>query len=444
MEKSGAKTNKRTPIMKEYLKITGSILLLSLVLISDISNAQEIDSASYYLDKYLLIAVENNPKLKSLQSEYNAALEEIAQESSLPDPQLNMGYFIQSLETRLGPQRATVSINQQFPWFGTLGARGKVATEKARLAKHMAMIGNMEVFRDIRITYDKLYYLHKAIEITEENLKLIESLKSLAQVHFENGKSGFTSVLQIEMEEEELQSKLEYLQDSQLPLQAKFSELIDKDLDEPIEFPEVLWDEELVLNKDKILDSINANSPHLVHYEHETKIHEYEVEIAKKEGLPSISLGMSYTNISPRTDLDPNVNLPDNGKDAFLFPQVGIRLPIFRKKYHAMREEAVLKQQAAEFEKKNLANEITTNLEQIYRDYLDAERKIKLYARLSTIARQSLDLLQTELSNNQKENSFFEIVRMERQLLEYELKLAEARTERNNNVYRINFLMGRK
>lgn len=430
--------------MKEFLKITGFLLLLSLLLIPNVSKAQEIDTVNKYLDKYLMLAVKNNPKLKALNSEYEAALEKIAQENSLPDPQLNMGYFFQPLETRVGPQRATASVNQQFPWFGTLKAKEKVAAEKAQLAKHMFMIGNMEVLRDIRITYDKLYYLHKAIEITEKNLKLLESLKSLAQVHFENGKSGFTSVLQIEMEEEELQSKLEYLQDSRIPLTAKFSELLNTDLEEPIAFPEVLWEEELILNKEEILARIKNMSPHLVHYDHETKIHEYEIEVAKKAGLPSISLGLSYTNISPRTDLDPNVNLPDNGKDAYVFPQVGIRLPIFRKKYDAMREEAVLEKQASEFEKENLANEITTNLEQIYRDYLDAERKVKLYTKLSTIARQSIDLQQTELSNDQNKNGFFEIVRMERQLLEYQLKLSEARTERNNNVYRINFLMGKK
>lgn len=430
--------------MKEFLKITGFVLLLSLLLIPNVSNAQEINTANEYLDKYLMLAVKNNPKLKALNSKYEAALEKIVQENSLPDPQLNMGYFIQPLETRVGPQRATASVNQQFPWFGTLKAKEKVAAEKARLAKHMFMIGNMEVLRDIRITYDKLYYLHKAVEITEKNLKLLESLKSLAQVHFENGKSGFTSVLQIEMEEEELQSKLKYLHDSKIPLKAKFSGLLNTDLEEPIAFPEVLWEEELALSKEEILDRIKDVSPHLVHYDHETKIHEYEIEVAKKAGLPSISLGLSYTNISPRTDLDPNVNLPANGKDAFVFPQVVIRLPIFRKKYDAMKEEAVLEKQASEFEKENLENEITTNLEQIYRDYLDAERKIKLYTKLSTIAGQSIDLLQTELSNDQNKNGFFEIVRMERQLLEYELKLSEARTERNNNVYRINFLMGKK
>jgi cobalt-zinc-cadmium efflux system outer membrane protein len=102
----------------------------------------------------------------------------------------------------------------------------------------------------------------------------------------------------------------------------------------------------------------------------------------------------------------------------------------------------VLQQEAVEFRKENLENELLTELEQLYRDYLDAQRKVALYQRLTTIARQSLSLLQTELSTGQ--NNVFEIIRMERQLLNYSLELERARTEKNNNVYRINYLMGQK
>ena len=95
-----------------------------------------------------------------------------------------------------------------------------------------------------------------------------------------------------------------------------------------------------------------------------------------------------------------------------------------------------------EVKEENVKKEVLTELEQLYRDYLDAQRKVKLYQRLTMIARQSLDLLQTELSTGK--SNVFEIIRMERQLLNYRLELERARTEKNNNVYRINFLMGEK
>lgn len=433
----------RNPKIRKLSRINFYLfLLISISFIPNKVNAQENKPSEQYLHNYLVIAAKNNPNLKALFNEYLAALEDVTQEGSLPDPQLSFGYFIQPIETRLGAQRANASLSQLFPWFGTLDAQERVAAESARMNLHMFNIGKMELYRDIRIAYNELYYLQTAIEITEENLELLESFKGIAEVYFESGRSGFSSVLQVEMEEEELESRLAYLQDSKLPLVTEFEQLLNTKLQEPINFPDSLWEEQLILEKDEIFDSILAENPQLVHLMHESKMREYEIDVAEKRGMPSISLGMSYTNISPRKDLEQGMELPNNGQDAFIFPQVGIRLPINRKKYKAMQQEAVLRQEAVEFRKEDVKNELLTELEQLYRDYLDAQRKIELYERLTTIARQSLELIQTELSTGQ--NSVFEIIRMERKLLNYNLELERARTEKNNSVYRINFLMGQK
>ncbi|MEX2592011.1 MAG: TolC family protein [Anditalea sp.] len=427
---------------KRYRKISAWLFMVAFSFVPMFTQAQEKEPVEQYLDEYLILAAENNPELKALFNEYLAALEEVKQEGALPDPQLSFGYFIKPIETRVGEQRGTASFSQMFPWFGTLDAQQRVAAEKARIALHIFNVGKMELYRDIRITYNELYYLQEAVEITEENLELLESFKSLAVVSFESGKAGFSSVLQVQMEEEELQSRLEYLVDSKIPLVTEFEQLLNTNLEELIDFPDSLWEEQLALEKSEIFEVILAKSPHLVHLMHEAKVHEYEAEVAEKMGMPSVSLGMSYTNIAPRTDLEPSMQLPDNGQDAFLFPQIGIRLPLYRKKYKAMKKEALLQQETVGFRKENLENELLTKLEQLYRDYLDAQRKVELYQRLTTIAEQSLALLQTELATGQ--NDVFEIIRMERQLLNYRLELERARTEKNNNVYRINYLMGEK
>ena len=407
-----------------------------------LTQAQEKGPVEQYLERYLLLAGENNPELKALFNEYLAALEEVTQEGTLPDPQLSFGYFIQPVETRVGAQRATASFSQMFPWFGTLDAQERVAAERAKARLQAFEDAKLDLFREVKITYNDLYYLQVAIRITEENLDLLESFKGIAEVYFESGKSGFSSVLQVEMEEEELQSRLEYLQDSRLPLITEFEQLLNTDLQEPVSFPDSLWEEQLSLEKEAIFDTILAENPRLEQLTYEAKSFEEQLEVAKKMGLPSFTLGMSYTNVAPRTDLEPGMNIPDNGKDVFLFPQVGIRLPLYRKKYKAMQKRAVLQQEAVEFRKENLENELLTELEELYRDYLNAQRNIELYQRLTRIARQSLDLLQTELTTGK--SNVFEIIRMERQLLNYRLELERARTEKNNNVYRINYLMGEK
>lgn len=411
---------------------------VALILLPVFTMAQEEEAiAPEYLHPYLIKAAENNAELKALYKEYLAALEEIPQVGALPDPQAGFEYFIHPMETRLGTQIFMASLSQEFPWFGTLEAREDVAAEKARMALHMFNLRKKELYRDLRILYNKLYYLHVQIEVTEENLELLESFKKIAEIYFESGKAGFTSVLQVEMEEEELLSKLQFIRESEAPLLTEFEQLLNEDLKEPLAFPEQLWEEELLLEKEEIFAQILEDNPYLKHLVHLINIEEYELEVAEKEGMPSFSLGAAYTNIAPREDMA----VANNGQDAIMFPRLGVSLPIFRGKYTAMRKQEMLEKEAAELRKENAENELLTELEQLYRDYLDAQRKIKLYTRLSGIAEQSLELLQTELTTGKTD--FFEIIRMQRQLLSYRLELEKARTDKNNNVYRINYLMGK-
>ena len=75
------------------------------------------------LNEYLVLAAKNNPELKSKFNQYLASLERVPQVKALPDPQLAFGYFIQPVETRVGPQQIKFSASQMFPWFGLLKAK---------------------------------------------------------------------------------------------------------------------------------------------------------------------------------------------------------------------------------------------------------------------------------------------------------------------------------
>ena len=420
---------------------TGLWLLVLSFLLGYTANGQELDPAEEKLEEFLVLAAENNPELKAIYNEYQAALEEVVQAGVLPDPQVSFGYMIQPVETRVGPQRVMTSVSQMLPWFGTLDAQQRVAAEKAK-AKYQAFENKkLELFRNIGIIYNELYYTDVALEISEENLELLESFQGISEVQFEGGRTGFSSVLQVQIEKQELQSKIELLRDNLVPLNTELEQLLNVNLEEPVELPENLWQEDLELEKEEIFETILENSPRLEQLVHEIRSFEEQKEVAEKMGMPSFTLGGSYTIVSER-ELDPAMAVPNNGKDIAIFPQVGIRIPLYRKKYRSMKQEADLRKAAAEYRYENLENVLLTELEEIYRDYLDAKRKVKLYAELSQLAQQSLELAQTELITGT--NSLYELIRIERQLINYRLELARARVELNNNIYRINYLMGKQ
>ncbi len=75
------------------------------------------------LPDYLRYVSLNNAELKAKFDQWKAALEQIPQAKALDDPRFTYSYFIEEVETRVGPQRQKFGIMQVFPWFGKIEAR---------------------------------------------------------------------------------------------------------------------------------------------------------------------------------------------------------------------------------------------------------------------------------------------------------------------------------
>ncbi len=155
----------QSPLISTNLYV---FLLISLTLLFSKVNAQEIKP----VDQYVKLAAENNPQLKASFNQYLAALEEVPQVGALPDPQVMFGVFVLPVETRVGAQRANFSVSQMFPWFGTLKAQEQVAAEKAKAKLQAFEDEKLSLFKQVKVTYNDVYYLEKSIEITHENLAL--------------------------------------------------------------------------------------------------------------------------------------------------------------------------------------------------------------------------------------------------------------------------------
>ena len=389
------------------------------------------------LDGYVQIAGENNPQLQSLFQQYMAALERLPQAKALPDPTVAFGVFVSPVETRVGAQRANISISQMFPWFGQLKAQESVVADLAKARYQEFEDAKNKLQFEVRSTYNNLYVLRSAIEITQENIVLLNSFKELAKVKFESGKGSFVNVLRIDMEVLELDSQLELLRDSETPILSRFKELLNTELPSVIDFPDTLWSDNLETDLAFLNDSLLVNNPVLSKYDYEMSSLTNQARVAELQGKPSFSVGLSYINVAKRDGVD----VSGNGRDAIALPQVGIRIPLYRKKYEAMVKEKQILRESVRLQKDNTINRLQTSLEEWLKDYRDAVRRENLYEQLSGIARQSLNLLVSEYTT--EGSDFEEVLRMDRQLLKYELELEKARADRNTTVAYINYLIGK-
>jgi len=390
--------------------------------------------AQQELDDYLVIAAENNPGLQAKFKEYMAALEVAPQVRALPDPQAAFAYFISPIETRVGPQQFRLSISQMFPWFGTLETKENVANQAAKAKFEAFLESKSRLFNEVRSNYFNLYFNRRAIDITLENLVILSSFKKLANIKVETGKVSAIDEYRIEMEIGDLENHLAYLKDNQHLLEVMFINLLNADSELEIDIPEILWTHDIGLRKDQVLDTMMSNNHQLLAISLQQEGLTFRRELAEKAGKPGFSIGLDYTLIGQGEDML-------SGTDAFVFPKVGITIPLYRSKYKAMVNEVVYLQEAKVSEKADKINFLETILEESWKDYLDSDRRIRLYINQQGLAKQSLKLLETEYATGNK--NFEEILRMERKLLTYGLELEKARSDKQAAISFINYLMGR-
>ncbi len=396
--------------------------------------------AQQQLDVYLKTASENNTSLKAAFSEYNAALEMLPQAKALPDPNVMFQYFTTPLLLEMGEQRFNLSASQTFPWLGQLKAKEQVAAEMAKVKYEEFIDRRNKLFYDVKEVYFKLYVQHKAVQITTENIELLRSMRELVRIGFEGGKGSFVNVLRADMQIAEMENKLAYLKDSEWPLKTEFEKFLNTKISGPLVFPDTLWRDVIPGEKNLMLDSIAANNPVLKKMDFEIASWEKQMEASKKMGYPSFTLGATYMNMSKRTGINENMN--DNGKDMFMFPEIGVMIPLYRKKYNAMVNEAKYRGEAVTYEKANMTNELTSELEMGYRDYLDAQRRITLYTRLFALAKNARELLLSTFTVAGID--FDQVLQMQEQELMYALELEDARAMLNTSVANINYLAGKK
>jgi len=378
-----------------------------LIIISLLFFAYNVEGQS--INDYYTIAAENNPELKAKYKEFEAAMQKIPQVSSLPDPNLSMGYFISPVETRLGPQNMRFSLSQMFPWFGTLKAQKNAATLMAESKYQAFLNAKNQLYSQVATAYYPLYELLKLKDIEQENIKILESYKNIANAKFENGKGSLVDVLRVDIMIKDAQTNLAILTKKEPALTSWFNSILNRKYNEKIVISKDLQIMELPMEYRK--DSITTN-PILQELELKKQASEVAIEVARKQGLPKLGLGLDYVLVGKGMN-----NFPDSGKDIIM-PMVSVSLPIFRKKYNAATKEAKLMQESFSFQKEAYENKLNGTYYKLVFE-LEKERDLlKLYEGQVITLSKSLSLLFAYYSNANKD--FEEVLRMQQELLKYQ------------------------
>lgn len=411
--------------MKKIKIIINIILLLSL--------SSWVQAQGDSLDEYLQMAAENNPELHAKFNEYLAALEKAPQVGTLPDPQIAFAYFIQPVETRVGPQLFRISASQFFPWFGSLGAKQDAAIQAAKAKYESFEETKSKLFSEVKSVYYNLYFNRQSVAITTENLELLRYIQKLVTVKVEAGTVSMVDEYRIELEINDLENDLALSRDMNWVLESDLRNLLNAEPGMEVVVTDSLWRTDFPYTRQAAMDSILNKNHRLLEIDFRQASLEYSKSAAKKEGLPGFKLGLDYVIVGKGEN-----NL--SGKDAILFPNIGVTIPIYRNRYKAMVREVVYMEQANQYRSTDMENRLSTIFDRAWKDYLDADRRIRLNEEQLGLSLKALKLLESEYITASVD--FEEILRMERRVLKYNLEFEKAKADKQAAIAIMEYLMG--
>ena len=370
------------------------------------------------LDEYFKEAAENNPGLQSKYKEFEAALQKVHQVNSLPDPTVSFSYFFPKMMS----QRASISLTQMVPWFGTLSAQGNAAALMAEAQYQSFLDAQNQLFYEVSAAYYPLYELNRLREIEQKNIDILESYKSIANSKFKNGLAPMVDVLRVDIMLKDAITSLNILEMKEKSLKTTFNKLLNRDVTEEVAIDTAFATE--TLQDSFRRDSIATNNPLLSALDLKIKASEASEIAIQKDGLPKLGVGLDYA-------------IMDNGKNIVM-PMISVSIPIFRKKYNAAKKEAQLMQDSYALQKMEVANSLISNYEMTWFEVQQQRELILLYDQQTKESNQSLNLLFSAYSNSGKD--FEEVLRMQQQLLEYEKMKATAEVAYHTALAKLNYI----
>ena len=390
------------------------------------------------LSDYLAYAALNNPGLEAAFNRWKAAAERIPQVKALPDPKFNYLYYVQEVETRVGPQRHGLGITQVFPWFGKLKLRGDIATEAAHVARKRYDAVRLKLFFEVKDAYYEYYYLAKSIAITKENVNLVRHLESVARSRYKAAAGRHPDVVRAQVEIGKLEDRYQSLLDLRRPIVARLNASLNRPAEADIPWPIEISVADAGAVDAELLDKLAAENPELQALEIEIGKSRRAIELAKKDYYPDFNFGLNFID----TDTSSVGSPPDDGKDPVI-AMISLNLPLWRDKYEAGVREARARYYAARQDKTEKTNSLSSDLKMASYRLRDAERKIDLYGdALLPKARESLKV--TESGYLATTGSFTDLIDAQRIFLEFALAYERALADHAQSLAKLEMLVGRE
>ncbi|MHC4461772.1 MAG: TolC family protein [Planctomycetota bacterium] len=420
---------------KQAILTVGAVVLV--LLPSVWASQQPVDANNLQtLQDYLRFALRNNAELEAKFYEWRAAKKQIPQAKSLPDPKFTYGYFIDEVETRVGPQRQKFEIIQMFPWFGVIEARTDRASAKENAAHKRYQAKKLELFQEVKYAFYEYTYLAKAIEITKQNLELVTHFEEIARSRYATAITSHPDIIRAQIELAILQDRLESLKELKPAITTKLNSILNRRASKDLPWPKPPKRQQISFVFSQLYAMIIQNNPDLQAMDYEIEAARNTEKLAKKRSYPNFGVGVGYIDTAHARAS----GVDDSGKDPIM-AMFSLTLPIWTGNYKAAQHQARAQRYQKTHEKTQMENTFAARAQQLLYEFEDSDRKIKLYRDVIILKAKEM-LVVSETAYQAGTIDFLSLIDAQRVLLKYELFYERNLAENAQKLAKIEMLAG--
>lgn len=391
------------------------------------SNALETDGRPLKLDELIQIAEKENPEIEAARRRWQAALRRPAQVASLPDPMFSYSRWIESVETRVGPQENVFMLSQRIPFPGKLGLRGKMAEQDAFAQEMQYTATARDVVYKVKTAYYDLYWIDRSLAILNDYLSLLRDFTTVAEQKYATGEGIQANVLKSQVEISSIMERRLGFEKMRQGVVARINALLDRLAESPLGVATEIDTTRLQRPDSVLVQKALAERQELHATDAMIRKSEFMKSLAKREYLPDFSLQGTYITV-------PKVNsaMADAGKDPYSV-MFGINLPIWLGRRKAAVNEAQETIIANQRSYENLENNVRAEIIDLAFQIETTAKTLDLYEQ-GLIAQAESSLQSALAAYRTGKLDFLTLLDAERMLLQFNLGYVKELSNYNKQV----------
>ncbi len=302
-----------------------SKILIVLIVLTSIVNAQNSVTNNETLDDLINTAIKVSPKIKMLKSKLEVASSKIEIGTNLPDPTLTLGLanlptnsFSFTQEPMTGK---IIGLSQAFPFPGKLSAAAEVkAIDTLIVLEEIKDLEN-EIRKSVSTLYYDLRLVREEIVLAKESEALLEQISEVVKSKYEVSKANLQNVIQVAVQITRVQDKIEVLKGKENAVLTELNAILLRDENSEIGSNEISSLDQNFYSTPSLVKVATNNRPFLKGIKYSEEKFKLKENLAEYSYYPNFKLGLQYSqrDYNGLTGVDFN---------DFFSVVVGITLPL--------------------------------------------------------------------------------------------------------------------